>query len=456
MKIPNKEDLKKYVISAQKGLQEIPQEINDLKEDLHKASTKVKKGLHEISTDLGTAASWLADKAEYCKATDVICQKLDITRDVQDFLVVTNAFKPIKQSDYSRRNTHDGVIMPFPKELAEDPFSQVILESLKLREGIYEYICKNPNAKIITSRFSGLKKHLKNLGFDGEFRIADSWEDLFVKLDENWAKHAAYYGNALDPREPRALRITEVNPLPSKLYVVALMQEKLNHVEGNKKRILESYEEEKRIKVLGNVGTYYVKRNSKNLKKANEQVVELDRQINKYSHLLAKAQQAEDVLTDIRNASFEQNAKHFDRVAERHKEREPFEVASKEANMAEEEYNTAYYHNNHEKARAETELNKKNRQTWSKLKEDKEKFEEAQKKALEEFLAIQKKEKQKFAKEQKQQEEAQLKENKETVNKEILEPSETAYQKAKSGYWRKVSKAHAELAKFEDAGKDLM
>ena len=39
MKIPNKEDLKNYVISVQKGLQEIPQEVKDLKEDLHKAST---------------------------------------------------------------------------------------------------------------------------------------------------------------------------------------------------------------------------------------------------------------------------------------------------------------------------------------------------------------------------------------------------------------------------------
>lgn len=444
MKIPNKEDLRNYVISAQKGLQEIPQEINDLK-----------KGLHEVSTDLGAAASWLADKAEYCKATDVICQKLEITRDVQDFLVVTNSFEPLGQLGYSPRNKHDGVIMPFPKELAEDPFSQVILESLKLRNGIYDHL-RGSKPQIITSRFSGLKKHLKHLGFDGELRIADSWEDLFVKLDENWARYEAYCGRALDPREQRASRITEVNQLPSKLYVVALMQQKLSHIENNKKQILESYNAEKRIKVLSNVGTYFVERNSKNLKKANEQVIELDRQINKYSHLLAKAQQAEETLTNIRNVSYEKNATHFDRVAQRRLEREPFAVASKEAEVAEKKYDKAYYHNQSEKDRAAEVLNKKNRETRTKLKNDKQKFEDAQKKALEEFLEIQKKEKQNFAKAQKKQEETELKANQKTVNKEIIEPSETAYKNAKNEYHTKASKAHQEWAKFEDAGKDLL
>lgn len=409
MKIPKKEDIKNFVISAQKGLMEIPVEVEQIKTEIHK-----------VGVTLGKAASWLADKAEYCKATDIICKKLDITRDMQDFLIVSNNTSNRKVMREKGRYSFDGVIMPFPKELAEDAFSQVILECLNSRN-----YSPSPKPQIVSSRISGLQKHLKHLKFEGEYRLADSWEDLFVKLDENWAKFAAYEGKK-DPRE----QTVERNPnsvfgLPSKLYVVALMQEKLQKIENEKARRLGSYNYDMEHGRKMSSNKYGI---------LNDRIVYLDRQAQKYRHLLEKAQVAEATMSQIHNVSLEKNAQNFDRVAQRHKEREVYENAVKQADEA---YKQS--------VKAESFFIRATELGEEKLNKKKEEIEKQQARELEEFK-----------KKQEMEREEQIKDYNDKIRTTLVGPREQKYNEAKKKTKEANKKENEEREIFFENGKDLL
>lgn len=433
MKIPKKEDMKNFVISAQKGLQKVSP-----------ATQEIKVIASEVSSSIGELSAWLADKAEYCNATDVICQKLGISRDVQDFLIVREPQVLLKRGKSTKKNpsgyTPNGVIMPFPKELAEDPFSQVLIECLELTSG------GRWLPQITKSRFSNLQKHLKDAGIEGELRLADSWQDLFVKLDESWAKDVSYWGQYDDPRKegpiqqgPKA-RIRYPKGLPSRMNIVALMQTRFEDKEEEKKKLLE--------KIAQNP-----KMSKKEYQEINARIVELDKASNKYYHLVEIAKETQGQLTDIHNQSTIKNAKNFDRVAERFAEGEEYYTLQKELQALQEQRNRLIRESNHELNIYEGQVKSKEREISLKQMKEQVELEKQQTKALEELRKKQAEEMKEFLKKQKTEKDKEVSKFKtDSVNKILsLEFQEIDLEKEQKKVSAKANKARQT---FLEKGRD--